>query len=105
MVAEVEHLALDKAWLDRNGHTIVHRNWFDLNIVRLSGSREEATNRSGEVWTAKELEALENWDVPDRILAKRLGRTKAAVSVRRSMLRRKFNSQLLKNKGLAPISK
>lgn len=99
VVAEVEAKALDMVWLNRKGHAIVHRDWDDLEIVRLSKVEPEpVTVRSGEVWTAKELEALTDWDVPATMMAARLGRTVAAVNVRRSMLRKQFNKQVTKNR-------
>lgn len=97
IVANTELLALNKAWLDEDGHTVVHRDWDDLSIVRLSGVKVEVPVRTGEIWSAKELEALRNWEVPDKIMARKLGRTKASVSYKRSMIRKAFNNQLLQN--------
>lgn len=99
IVAETELLALNKAWLDEDGHTVVHRDWDDLNIVRISGEKVEVPVRIGEVWTAKELDALRNWEIPDKLMARKLGRTKASVSVKRSALRKAFNLQLMENTG------
>jgi hypothetical protein len=100
VVSEAFHLAMDKVWLNEAGQPIVHRDWHDLSIVRLSDHEKNVIPLMNAPWTQEDLEAIQQWDIPDKVMAKRLGRTKASVTTRRSAIRLAFNKALLKERGL-----
>lgn len=90
LVSEVCVRPLDSVWLSEDGHTVVHRKWDDLSIVRLSGPEVVVEDRTGLPWTAEEEAALRVWDKPDASVAAQIGRTRAAVMQRRGVLKRKM---------------
>ena len=92
MVAEAAVMALDRVWLTSGGHTLVHREWDDLEIIRLSDEPMVVRDRTGKRWESWEDEALRDWSKSGKMVGLQIGRTKASVETRRNALRKQLVS-------------
>lgn len=95
LVAEVDSLVYDRAWLSSDGVPVARRDWTDLEIIRLSEEVEvapveynlDALGSAGGTWTEADLEVLADESLSSDDVAELLGRTVNAVRKRRRRLR------------------